>query len=325
MALRHYFYALLLLPLISAVQCGAASTSETLEITTGTTTFSSGFKGELERVAAGHHGILGLGLKNLDTGEELTVNGDEPFPTASTIKLAVLCAVFDELSSPSGRLKDYYATRTYDAATSTGGSGFVQRFRDGSKVEIKELLHFMVTVSDNVATNMLVDAIGGLQTVNDWLMNHQFKTTRMASLVGGRSVWDAEMRTVWGLGVTTPNEMRRLCEMIVKGEAGSTSATDEMLRLLGHQYFDGSIPAEIPPTVWVGSKGGAVNRSRSDNAIVMSPGGRYVLSVFTKDNEDTSWKSTNEAERNIGRISRMVYQHFNPESTWKRSEGTEKL
>lgn len=303
----------------------AADTSGTLHVTTATTTFSPGFKGDLERVVAHHRGVMGLSLKNLDTGEELSVNGDEMFPTASTIKLAVLCTVFDELSSPSGRFKSYYDTRKYDLSTSAPGAGFVQRFKDGTKIEIKELLHFMVTVSDNTATNMLVEAVGGLQPVNNWLMNHGFEKTRMASTVFGRIVWDAKMRETWGLGVTTPNEMRRLTEMIATGQAGTTTATDEMLRLLGHQYFDGDIPAEIPPTIWVGSKSGAVNSSRSDNAVVASPGGKYVLSVYTRENQDTSWDSSNEAEANIREISRLVFKHYNPTSTWTRPAGAEKL
>jgi beta-lactamase class A len=269
---------------------------------------------------------MGLSLKNLNTGEHLSINGDEKFPTASTIKLAVLCTVFDELTSPTGRFKSYYDTVKYDESTSTSGAGFVQRFKNGTNVEIKELLHFMVTVSDNTATNMLVDALGGLQPVNNWLINHGFKVTRMASYVGGRGkVYDQQIREEWGLGVTTPNEMCRLCDMIISGKAGTTSATDEMLRLLSHQYFDGDIAAEIPPGVWVGSKSGAVNRSRSDNAIIASRGALYVLSVYTKDNQDASWKNSNEAEENIRKISRIVFKHYNPGNKWKRPAGTEDL
>jgi beta-lactamase class A len=319
-------YSLLILTLLSTVSIShAARTTGTLEITTGTTTFSPGFRGELERVVAGHHGVMGLSLKNLKTGEQLAINGDEPFPTASTIKLAVMCAVFDELSSPSSRFKSYYDARKYDDSTSISGSGFIQRFKNGTNIEIKELLHFMITVSDNTGTNMLVEALGGLQPVNDWLMNHGFKTTRMASTVGGKIIWDPKMRETWGLGVTTPNEMRRLCEMILNGKAGTTSATDEMLRLLGHQYFDGGIAAEVPPVVWVGSKSGALNRSRSDNAIVASPNGMYILSIYTRENQDSSWKNSNEADTNIRKVSRLVYKHYNPKSPWTRPPGTEEL
>jgi beta-lactamase class A len=292
--------------LLSVTPGCARPTSGTLQITTATTTFSPGFRGDLERVVAGHHGVMGLSLKNLKTGEQLAINGDEPFPTASTIKLAVMCAVFDELSSPTSRFKSYYDTRKYDDSTSISGSGFIQRFKNGTNIEIKELLHFMITVSDNTGTNMLVEALGGLQPVNDWLINHGFKTTRMASTVGGKIIWDPKMRDTWGLGVTTPNEMRRLCEMILNGKAGTTSA-------------------EVPPVVWVGSKSGALNRSRSDNAIVASPNGMYILSIYTRENQDSSWKNSNEADTNIRKVSRLVYKHYNPNTKWTRPPGTEEL
>jgi beta-lactamase class A len=286
---------------------------------------ASGLCWQLERVAEAHRGVMGISLKNLDTGEEISVNGDHLFPTASSIKLAVMCAVFDEMSSPTGKFPDYYMTMPYDDSTSVGGAGFVKQFKDGTKVELKELMHFMITVSDNVATNMLVEWLGGLEKVNDWLRAHGFEQTRMNSTIGGRLVWSEEGRREWGLGVCTPDEMRRLLEKIYRGEAGSTTATDEMLRLLGHQYFDGLIAGETPPTVWVGSKSGAVNDSRSDNAIVASPGGTYILTVYTKHNADKRWTHENEAEVAIRRVARMVYQHYNPKSTWVRPAGAEKL
>lgn len=297
---------------------------EHVKITSATKEFSRGFRGELERIVAAHHGVMGLSLKNLDSGEEFDVNGDEVFPTASTIKLTVMCTVFDELTKPNGKFKDYYETRTYDAATSTGGAGFVQNYRDGTKIELKELLHFMITVSDNIATNMVVEWVG-IDTINNWLISHGFKTTRMLATIGGRISWNNELRRKWGIGITTPNEMRRLLSMIRKGEAGTTSGTDEMMRLMGHQYFDGDIAAGVPPYTWVGSKSGSVNDSRSDNAIVSSPGGTYVLSVYTKDNEDHGWKYDNEGDRNIRAVSRAVWRHYNPNSKWEPAPGVDKF
>lgn len=313
----------IILSVALAMSGTAVAGTEVPDITSATTEFSSGIKGELERIVAGHRGVMGLSYKNLDTNEEISVNGDLLFPTASTIKMAVMCTVFEELSRPGGKFKNYYVTMKYDESTSTGGSGFVQNFKNGRPIELKELLHFMITASDNVATNMLVEWLGGLQPVNDWLTTHGFTDTHMFSTVGGKIVWSKEGREKWGLGVTTPNEMKRLLEMLRRGEAGTTSATDEMLRLMGHQYFDSDIPAEVPPWVWVGSKSGALNESRSDNAIVSSPGGTYVLSVYTKENKDRSWGATSEAEKNIRAVSKAIYKYVNPSSTWTRPAGAE--
>jgi beta-lactamase class A len=302
-------------------------TTETIiqpEITSATKTFSPGFKGELEKVVAAHHGVMGLSYHNLKTNEQVEVNGDVQFPTASTIKLAVMCTVFDEFVKPNSIFKSYYDTRKYDEATSTGGSGFVHNYKDGTKIELKELLHFMITVSDNVATNMICEWLG-LGPVNDWLSHHGFVQTRMFSTIGGSRVWNQQGREEWGLGRTTPHEMAHLMEMIATGKAGTTSTTGEMLRLLQHQYFDDLIGGEVPPMVWIGSKSGAVNHSRSDNAIVASCDGTYILSVYTKDNTDTSWTNKNEAELRIREIAKIVWKHANPESTWTRPEGADKF
>jgi beta-lactamase class A len=295
----------------------ASAASPTLQVTSATTTFRSGVIGELEKVVASHRGVMGIAVKNLRTGEELAVNASEEFPTASTIKTPVMCAALELLANGTGPYKSYYDTKTYDASTSTGGSGFIRNHKHGTKLELKELIHLMITVSDNIATNMIVEWIG-IDTVNNWLEKNGYQSTRLFSTVGGSQVYDQEGRQEWGLGRTTPLEMCRLMEQIATGKAGTTSTTDEMLRVLGNQYFDDLIGGEIPPTIYVGSKSGAVNRSRSDNAIVASPGATYIISVYTKDNQDARWTSANEAEQKIRDVSRIVFRHFNPDSTWQR-------
>lgn len=294
------------------------------KVTSTTTEFSDGVAGDLEKIVAQHRGVMGIYCHNLKSGETIAINANEAFPTASTIKVAVLCTAMDMLASGTGPFNSYYDTRPYDASTSTGGSGFIRNYQDGTKIELKEMIHLMITVSDNIATNMLCEWIG-LKPVNDWLDSHGFKKTRIFSTVGGSLVADQAGREEWGLGRTTPYEMASLMELIVTGKAGTTSTTDEMLRVLGHQYFDGNIPGGIPPMVYVGSKSGAVNRSRSDNAIVAVPSGTYVLSVYTKDNEDRSWDSTNEAENSIRKISNLLWHHFNPDSDWEPARGSEKF
>lgn len=293
-------------------------------ITSATKELDSGLAGELQKIVVAHQGVMGIYCRHLGTSETIEVNPDEAFPTASTIKLAVMCAALYLLAKETGPFKDYYDTRKYDAATSTGGSGFLRNYKDGTPMELKELVHLMITVSDNIATNMICEWIT-LDKVNEWLSQKGLEQTRIFSTVGGSSVVDADGRKTWGLGRTTPREIGTLLEMIVSGKAGTPATTDEMLRLLGHQYFDGNIPAAIPPMTYVGSKGGAVSDSRSDTAIVVSPGGTYVLAVYTKDNEDKSWTGENKAEAAIREVSRQVWRHFNPDSHWERPAGSEKF
>jgi len=85
---------------------------------------------QLEEIADAHRGKMGISYHNLKTGESIALNADVPFPTASTIKTPVMCAAFDLLASGTGPYKTYYDTQVYDAATSTGGSGMIQNYRD---------------------------------------------------------------------------------------------------------------------------------------------------------------------------------------------------
>ena len=293
-------------------------------VTSATTSFSDGFQGELERVAASHKGDMAIYCHHLETDEVLAVNENMPVETASTIKVAVMGAAMDALATGKGPFKDYYSTYAYDASTSTGGSGIIQKFKDGSKLELKELIHLMITVSDNIGTNMLVEWMG-IEPVNNWLISHGFEQTRMFSTVGGSRVYDAAGLKEWGLGRTTAKEMATLLEKIATGKAGTTSTTDEMLRILGHQYFDGGIASQVPPMTYVGSKSGSLNRLRADAAIVASPGGIYILSIYTVHNQDTRWTNDNEGALGIQKISRMVWKHFNTKSDWEPADGADKF
>ena len=265
-----------------------------------------------ERQKSENGGTMGIYFKKLGTKNTVEINADEMFPTASTIKLPVACTLLTQMSDPQTSFPDYFATKIYDGSTSMSGSGFLQNYKIGTKMEIKELLHLMITVSDNTATNMLTEWLGGPETINNWLQKNGFEKTRMFSTVGGRIVSNQEGRRTWGLGVTTPREMGTILERLSEGKLLSTTGTEELLRILGHQYFDDLIASEVPPKVWVGSKSGALNASRSDCAIVSGHTGTYLLVIFTKENKDTSWGEKNFAEQLIKETSALAWKYTNP-------------
>lgn len=276
---------------------------------------------ELKAIAGQFHGTLGYSLHHLRTGDRLALRGDEQFPTASTIKLSILCTAFDK--AQKGEI-GYYETRVLTKEDVRGGSGFLQNYKLGTKVELKELLHFMITVSDNTATAMMVRWLGAME-VNRWLDAHGLTKTRLLSQLPESETELRKLADQWGLGVTTPNEMRTLMEMVGDGSAGTPAACDEMHRILNHQYFDEGIPSQIPPWVCVASKSGAIDASRSEVALVHAPTGDYVLAVYTKDDRDQHWGHDNEAEVAIRDISRAVWKHYNPKVAWTPPAGTEKF
>lgn len=284
---------------------------------------------ELDTIADRFHGKIGYSLHHLKTGDRLERLGDEQFPSASTIKLAILCTAMEK--GQKGEI-GYDDTRPFTEQDRQYGTGLLHNYRAGTKITLRNLLNMMITQSDNTAAIMLGQWLG-TETINDWLDRHVLKRTRLlvpfpyqgsfeeAQAKGGK---DWELLKVWGIGVTTPNEMRKLMETIVDGRAGTPAASEEMQRILSHQYYDDGIASQVPPWVSVASKHGSEDPTRSDVAIVHSPSGDYVLAIYTKEAKDTGVKWDNEQDTAIRAISRAVWRYYHPRIKWSPPAGSEK-
>ena len=290
-----------------------------------------GLRKQLETITRGFHGKIGISLHHLKTNDRMDVRGDEPFPTGSTIKVAMLCVVMEKVEN--GELS-YYQKFSLTQDDVNAGTGFVRNYQIGKQLTLKELLHLMITVSDNTATRMVLKAIGSDAAINDWLKRNGLNRTRLnvPYPISDAVLKDEAARhklleqyDLWGMGVSTPNEMRLLMEMISEGKAGSPAACDEMHRILNHQYFDDGIAGQIPPSVVVASKSGVEKRSRSDIAIVHAPSGTYVLAIYTKEAEDFRITRDNEQDTAIRAIARAVWQYYQPESKWSPPAGAGKF
>jgi len=286
---------------------------------------------KLETISNNFKGKIGVSLHHLKKGDRLDLLGDEKFPTGSTIKVAMLCAAMEKIEK--GEL-NYYQKFTLTKDDVGGGTGFLKNYQIGKQITLKELLHQMITASDNTATRMVLKAIGSDKAINDWLIKNNLKNTRLnvAYPLGENVLKDEaakskllEQYNQWGLGVSTPNEMRLLMEMIAKGKTGTSAACDEMHRILNHQYFDDGIAGQIPPLVVVASKSGVEKHSRSDIAIVHAPSGTYVLAIYTKEAKDTRITRDNQQDSAIRSISRAVWQYYQPGSKYMPPTGAEKF
>lgn len=285
---------------------------------------------ELDAIANKFHGKIGYSLYHSKTGDRLERLGDEQFPTASTIKLAVLCAAMEKMQR--GEI-GYDDTRPLTEQDRQYGAGLLQNYRAGTKVTLRELLHLMITESDNTATVMLGQWLG-TNSINGWLDKRNLKRTRLlipfpysgsfreAQAAEAKS-W--ELFKIWGMGATTPNEMRMLMEMILDGRAGTPAACEEMQRILSHQYYDDGIASQIPPSVSIASKHGSQDKTRSDVAIVHSPSGDYVLAVYTKEAKDTGVRWDNEQDTAIRAVSLAVWRYYHPRDKWLPPAGSEKF
>ncbi|HEY6953502.1 MAG TPA: serine hydrolase [Bacteroidota bacterium] len=264
----------------------------------------------LEEQLAGFHGEAGVYVQNLRTGQSAAINADSLFPTASMIKVSILCALFDKIYSGDlkyNQLLVYRDSMKYD-------DGVTGSFRDSTKIILSEIVMLMITLSDNTAALWCQRLAGTGAAVNGWLEKNGFHQTRDNSGAPGREA-DHEK---YGWGQTTPREMVRLFALIRNGRAVSSDASEEMLRVLTKPYWDEMGVSEIPPTIHVASKNGAVDASKSETDLVFAPSGEYIFSIITKNQTDTRWQFDNEGYVLIRNVSRALWRYFEPQSTWKR-------
>ncbi len=248
------------------------------------------------------NGEAGVYIKNFKTGKIVAINADTVFPTASIVKIPILVGIMDKIEK--GELQ-YHQDLTYKDSLLYSGSDILGSFKNNEQVSLAKLMMLMLTTSDNTASLWLQSLAGTGTRINELMDSTGFKTTRVNSRTPGRET----NRAQYGWGQTTPYEMATLVEKIYKGEMINDSASKKMIRLLGRNYWDEQAISQIPPTVFVASKNGAVDASRSEVLLVMAKQ-PYIFSIFTKNNKDKSWGDSNEAWVLAKKLSALLWDHF---------------
>lgn len=255
-------------------------------------------------------GVVGIYVKNLRTGKVAEFQADTIFPTASIVKVPILIGVMEKIEK--GELQ-YNQNLEYKDSLLYTGVDILGSFKSGEKIELSKVMMLMLTMSDNTASLWLQSLAGTGTRINELLDSLGLRYTRVNSRTPGRE----ENRKQFGWGQTTPREIATLMEKIYRGEVISPKASERMLRVLGRNYHDVNGISRIPPYIFVASKTGEVNQSRNETLLVMAPNGPYVYTISTKNLEDQSWASTNEAWVLCRKLSALLWQHFEPRSKWK--------
>jgi beta-lactamase class A len=247
----------------------------------GTAAGDAALAAAIERATAGFRGRVTLYAKNLDTGAAFSLRGDERVRTASTIKIAIMVTAFARVAEGAARWDDAVVLAK---EKKVGGSGVLGELADGTRLTLRDAVNLMIVVSDNSATNLVLDAITA-DAVNAQMDALGLRQTRSLRKVGGggdaRANADPANR-VFGLGVSTPREMVTLLEKIERGEVVSPEASREMIDLLKREQFSEGIGRalyDIP----IASKSGALDRLRSDVAIVYTRRGRIAMAITVDD------------------------------------------
>lgn len=234
-------------------------------------------------------GSVYLYARNLDTGQSYGVRENERVRTASTIKLPIMAALF--AAAAEGRVKWTDEIVLHDS-DKVSGSGILHEFSDGVRIPIRDVMHLMIVLSDNTATNLILDRIGA-DSVNAEMDKLGLKQTRSMRKVRGDgnqlkapSGWSAAGRLPenqkFGIGSSTPKEMVLLLEKIEKGEVVNPEASKEMIAVLKRQQDQDGIRRRMGETP-VANKTGSLDALRSDVGIVYSSRGRIAMAI-TCDN-----------------------------------------
>ena len=255
----------------------------------------------LDSLATAHRGVLGYTVHNIDTGERLAFRGDDPFPTASLIKVPILVTLYDMVEKGEITLDDRIRVLKVDKVP---GSGMLQHLHDGIEITIGDAAWLMATISDNTATNLLLDKVA-MRKVWTKMEALGLPRTKVHSKSFQRFTSVAMDSSVkYGLGVTTPNEMARLFELLANGKAVSATSDSLILRTLEHNT-NGELMKRFIPGVVVAHKDGAGDQVRT-NCGLFRLQSRVVACVLTNENQDRRWVIDNEAQVTMGRIGEAI-------------------
>jgi beta-lactamase class A len=244
----------------------------------------------LDSLASAHRGVVGYTVNNLETGERLERRGDETFPTASLIKVPVLVTVYDLVEKGTLGLDDPLTVLKIDKV---GGSGLLQFMHDNSTITVRDAAWLMTTISDNTATNLLLDRII-IRRVWDKMEKLGLMHTKVHSKSFLRSASVAMDSSVkYGLGVTTPNEMARLFALLAEGKAVSPKADSAMLDILAHNENSEKLQRYVAG-LNVPHKTGETNQVRTECGLFPLQS-RVAYCVLTKENKDERYMIDNEA------------------------------
>lgn len=263
----------------------------------------------LESALQGYPGVAGVSVRNLRTGESLSIRGHEPFPSASLVKVPVLVALLDRVHAGEVSLDERMGMIGRDRV---GGSGVLRHMAPGIPVTVGDAAWLMITISDNTATNLILDKIN-VRTVWEKMESLGLPHTKIHSKTFLRNTSVAMDSSVkYGLGVATPDEMVQLFSLLHEGRAVSPSLDSLALEMLRANQDGAKLVRWLPEGVRAAHKSGDVDRARSDCGILYGDEAPVAVCVMTRENVATTYAVDAPAHLLIARIGREAFRHYNP-------------
>lgn len=264
-----------------------------------------------ERIEAelkSYDGTMGLYMDDLK-GNVITRFPDEPFETASTIKVYILAALFDAIEQGKASLKDML---TCEERFWIDGSGILGSLEVGTTLSVKNVATLMIIVSDNIATNMLIDYLG-IDSINACIQKLGCKATKLHNVL--------DFAKYHQLGTTTPRDYASMFVRIANRTLVSPEASQQMWEILSQQHYNSMIVKSLPQfyvdpdnydeqLFWFASKSGSMNACRNDGGIITTPYGSYVIVMLNKNFSDKQYYPEHPATVFGSRVSRLIFDQY---------------
>ena len=250
------------------------------------------WKKEIEKIISQVEGSVCINFYDLNKNNGFSVNGDKKVLSASMIKLLILAELMKKIFENKFSLSDTVMIANF---MKTGGDGVLKELNTGHHFTLKELATLMIIVSDNQATNILIDFLG-MENINQLGKELDLKETFL-----GRKMMDAEARKKGYDNYTCADDISLLLKLIYQEKLINKEASQLMLDILLRQQQGERLQRYLPSDIKIAHKCGDLDNLENDGGIIWLGDRAYILVVLTNGMPNLQCKQT------IGKISKFVY------------------
>jgi beta-lactamase class A len=241
-------------------------------------------------------GVMGVAIVDLTDGHKYLLHANDLFPQASSIKICILAALYRQAQQGKLKLTDLY---TVNAADLVQDSDIMGGLTPGvTRITLRDLATMMVAVSDNSATNVLIDRVG-MENVNIFLAAQGLHETKLR-----RKMMDLKAAGEGRENVSSPIEMATLLEALYRGQILNREMAEDFFKVLS-THKDSWIPRDLPDGLKIANKPGELEGVRNDSGVIFVDKRPYILCVMT-----TYLRRERDGEEAISNISLAAWRMF---------------
>ena len=241
-------------------------------------------------------GVMGVAILDLTDGHRYLLHANDVFPQASSIKICVLAELYRQAQQGKLKLTDLYTVNAKDLVQDSDIMGGLTP--GVTKITLRDLATMMVAVSDNSATNVLIDRVG-MENVNAFLTSQGLTQTRLQ-----RKMMDVKAAAEGRENISTPSEMMKLLQSIYQGKVLNKEMTEDFFKILS-THKDSWIPRNLPDGLKIADKPGALEGVRNDSGVVFVDKRPFVICVMT-----TYLRNEREGEEAISNVALAAWRMF---------------